>query len=67
MKDCVNRPYPNKTSFNNWGNCVNSWANFYVADSDFDQRYMGKLEHHQANNWTELNSDWNEMLDTYMA
>ena len=38
-----------------------------AADSDFDQRYMGKLSTHQANDWTELNSDWNVMLDNYMA
>jgi len=67
MKDCANRPYPKHSAFNNWGKCVNSYANLLAADSDFDQRYMGKLSTHQANNWTELHSDWNEMLNEYMS
>lgn len=43
LNDCADMQYPPKSSFNNFGKCMSTWADLCVTDYIVDSMYMNEL------------------------
>lgn len=63
MKACVGRGYPKKKAFNNFGKCMSSWGDLFVADRRFDKAYFSR----KKIDWKAMSKNMDTMIASYFA